>query len=285
MRACGAAFVALTVACQGQAVAAGWSCTSGKYHVLWTDTDITAGPSRVGAGPAFTAHGFAAASFRGLVVQMHEIENPGVVMRRTIRVVSLIGPLLGLRDRTYYDFARAAHPGGQTRYWTIDLRRPAVAFTQDHPFAAAPQSAAAKGGAVLALSDLFRASALRATLTAVPLVRRLAPSPPSTLPTLLERMATGLMRVPDVCAAVPRDSLTRFALIGVGANRIDARLGLPGAGPCREQMTDLSLRLTRMMLLPAVRATFDVRPCLPPHGMPALVLHFAAGHPARHDLD
>ena len=137
---------------------------------------------------------------------------------------------------------------------------------------------------MLALSDLFAEAAIRTALLAAPAVRRLAPRPVNRLPDLLRQMDRGAARVPELCVSVPADSLTRFALVAADAEGVAVRLGLPGAGPCREQMTELMLRLPRRAVLPAARGLLAAPLCQPPAELPPLRLQFAAGNPAAHDL-
>ncbi|MGH7155029.1 MAG: hypothetical protein ACREF3_13980, partial [Acetobacteraceae bacterium] len=208
---------------------AAWSCTSGDYRATRSVNDITGGPISRGDRPGFSVAGFAQAGFAIVVAQMRAMQNPGVVMRRTFRVVSLDGPFLGLRDDAYVDFARAAHPGGATRFWTIDLRR----STPIHVDPDDPLMAPAAGGPVLALTDIATQSAVRNALAADPLVRRLAPHPPDHLPAFLDALGDGAMRLPDACMSVPPDILTRFVIAAVSSGDIIVRLGFPGAGNCR----------------------------------------------------
>jgi len=147
-----------------------------------------------------------------------------------IEAISLVGPYLGLRDAFYASCPPEAHPAEETRLLTIDLSasRPDLR----HP------------GMAVAATDLFPADAIRASLQNAPQLRPLLPNTsPRTLKALLSAVAGKYGTDPDDCFYVARDLLNRFAFVGSEDSHAVVALGLPGAGPCRTNLTEIRLAL------------------------------------------
>ena len=263
------ALIALALLVVAPARAAAWSCASGGYRVHWTSANITAGAIRGMPGSGFSVRRFAAASFALLRQEMRVMHAPGVSMRRRFTVVSLIGPLLGLRDEASYSYARAAHPGGETRYWTIDLRRHgALALSRYDPFAIDPSVPDVAERPELALDRLA------------------SPPPPQGGVSgrrdrgwrgFLDKAEQHARNRTDACLWNPPDSLYRFAITGADRGSVAIVIGFPGEGDCRDNLTEISLRLPRGALRPAFRSALSAPVCVPPVGMTPVALYRSAG--------
>lgn len=253
-----------------------WTCESGGFRVAQTRDDVTASASRStnGAGePAFSARAFAVSGF---AIARHELESgdvDSVTMERKLSVVSLVGPLLALRDEAYVNYSGTAHPGGETRFWTIDLRRTgALNLSPDDPFSVIGDAS----GRLIDLRGLFAAADIRSGLAADAFVRRAAPHPSDTLDDLLRDFGDGAGSVQGACFSVPADLLSSFAITGVERSEVTVRIGLPGAGPCRYELTQLGLRLRLRGPIAAVLTPGVPLVCRPPAGTPPLDLSFSA---------
>jgi hypothetical protein len=150
-----------------------------------------------------------------------------------ITLLSVVGTLVSFERATYSECAHAAHPGGETRYGALDLKEVAL-----HRAAARP----------VELGDLFPPQEVFDALSKDGVVRKALASPghgkgaaPKTLPELTKRLSLSVLDEP--CATFPLDLMRRFAFHHLDARRVAVRVGVPGAGPCREQLTQLGLLL------------------------------------------
>jgi hypothetical protein len=253
-----------------------WSCESDGFRVDQSREDIVAGatsPANPAAEPAFSARTFAAA---GLALARRELEAGEantLTMERKLSIVSLVGPLLALRDEAYVNYSGTAHPGGETRFWTIDLRRgSSLNLSPDDPFSVIT----APSGRLLDLRQLFTAADIRAALAADPFVRRMVRQPSGTLDELVQDLADSAGSVGGACFAVPADLLSRFAIVGLEPAGATVRIGLPGSGPCRYSLTQLGLQLVRRGPIAAVLGSGTPLVCRPPAGTSPLDLAFSA---------
>jgi hypothetical protein len=240
-----------------------WSGQSGAFSVTWTDDDIIA---VAGDGkPVFRASDFALASQAAAERQLSDDADAppeqSVGVTRKISVVSLVGRYLGLKDESVVVSSAAARPGGQTRYWTIDLAsaRP-PGFDPETPF----QADMTNAGAVAAATSLFVEADLLAGLKRDRLLKRAIPRDTATLAGAL----TALAAAPppgDQCYAIPPDLLTRFVLLAVKDGRAAIRIGLPGAESCHDRLTPIGLSLPLQpeaaeALRPMVRPPAGIKP-------------------------
>jgi hypothetical protein len=244
--------------------------------VAQSSEDITGGA--VSAATRTTAATFSARAFAeaGLAIARQELEAGdanAMTMERKLSVVSLVGPLLALRDEAYVNYSGTAHPGGETRFWTIDLRRGSgFNLSPDDPFTVVP----AASGRLIDLRQLFVAADITAALAADAFVRRAVRQPPDRLDALLQDFADGAGVVAGACFDVPPDLLSRFAIVGLERSRAMVRIGLPGSGPCRYNLTQLGLQLVRRGPIAALLASDATRVCRPPASTPPLDLNFSA---------
>jgi len=255
-----------------------WSCGSGAYRVAVTDSDVTAGaaqPSNGAAGPTFSARAFASIGFDAERKAFGPGDNASLSMERKFSVVSLVGPWLALRDEAYIDASGTAHPGGETRFWTVDLRRSgAWNLSADDPFTAVQ----VPDGRLLFLQQLFPASEIRTKLAADPFVRRAVHSSETTLDDLLQDFAEQSDAIQDVCFSVPDDLMSRFAILGAQGPDAVVRIGLPGAGPCRYNLTQLGLLLHPQAPADGALASALSHACRPPAGLPPVTVRLPTQH-------
>lgn len=248
-----------------------WSCDSGAFRVTQNAGDIAAGART--AATTFSAHAFAEAGFAIARQELDSGDTQSVTMERKFSVVSLVGPLLALRDEAYVEYSGTAHPGGETRFWTIDLRRSgAFNLSPDDPFSVTED----QSGRLVDLRALFSAADIRTALASDPFVRRMVNRPSATLDDLLQALGDGAGLTGTACFSVPADVLSSFAVVGVDGAGVGARVGLPGAGPCRYNLTQLGLRLAPRGPIAALLSPEPPSVCRPPAGTPALDLTFSA---------
>lgn len=102
-----------------------WEGESAGFRIRWTTSDLTAqGPSNFALRPIAQA-GFVAIK-----------ADRGCTYSRSVRLLSVVGPYMSMRDEYMLTCRRAAHPSGEHRLTTIDLRRPAAehyASTETEP--------------------------------------------------------------------------------------------------------------------------------------------------------
>jgi hypothetical protein len=140
-------------------------------------------------------------------------------------LLSLVGPLLSYRQTSSTTCGGAAHPDAETVFITLDLsREPPVRRV---------------------LSDVFPEKTIVSALLADKLVRRsLEQATPHTLSDLTRELTAAAPVLTDTaCYAYPDDLLARFAFHHVDGARVAVRIGVPGAAPCRDHLTQLGLSL------------------------------------------
>jgi len=228
-----------------------WEGTSGSLRLRWTGEDISAQRAGAADPPVFSLVRRMRASFdqedkatrtenARLAAQAKargENAPPSVpcVTSNRVSLLSVVGTIVSARVTTMTTCEREAHPAGETRVLSLDL----AAFA-----AAGAKSPAAK---VVKLTDYFPSSAVFESLRKDSVVREALESSgvrPTTLPQLLEALAASAPVMDDKrCYAFPDDLLSRFAFHHREGNQVAVRLGLPGAGPCRENLTQIGLLL------------------------------------------
>jgi hypothetical protein len=157
-----------------------------------------------------------------------------------IEAISLVGTYLGLRDEFYASCPPEAHPAEETRLLTFDLARGGGEPRRQE--------------SVVALTDLFPAEVIRTGLQGARLFQQfLSGTQPPTLEALLDEVVDRYGEGPNDCFYVPHDLLGRFAIAGTADGHAAVVIGLPGAGPCRSNLTDVRLVLD---------APSDLRPAL-----------------------
>jgi len=209
-----------------------WLTNSSGFQIEISDTDIVA--TRAGR-PVFSAREAAQADFNQTA---HQADGAMVRIERKISVISIAGPYLSLRDEAYVELTPSAHPGGETRFWTIDLR---LNGTKPNPKADGLNAIGA--GRSVDLRKLVGDIPLARALSQDSFVKAAGGAGATTLDDIHDALASGMSATADQCYFVPTDWTMRSAIFGVEGSQLHARLGLPGAGTCRYRLTQLGLSI------------------------------------------
>jgi hypothetical protein len=222
-----------------------WSGTSKGFKIVWNKANLLV---TEGSTPIFSAREFAK---EGLAHFVAVGKNPKTGMMpdctyvRHFRLLAVVGTLISFSDQYYASCPKEAHPGGETRFTTIDLSgRGRVAYTGPDAFGEVQPK---QGGKAIRLTDLFSEQDIYAKLKSAPEITRLlaqdgTPPAPQNLAELLSVINGKMGENPD-CFSVPGDLLSRFAIRHINASDMTIELGLPGAGPCRDELTSIPLQL------------------------------------------
>ncbi len=255
-RALGLALILVATAAKARTGAPGeiWSGTSAGFDLRWAENDITV---RRSGRRVFSARDWAGAELAHFVAANATDEKgrpPDCTYRQAVRIVSLVGAMMSLEDSVTITCRREAHPAGLTRLITVDL-------SAAGPLADAGRDAIGRvdprrPGRAMLLTGIFPAadvmSALAGTTPLRDVLRRKGIRP-RTLPEFVGTV-TDASGEGDACFVVPPDLLASFAFDRIEGDRVVVRLGLPGDGPCRSNLTtaDLTFALPAS-LAPAVR--------------------------------
>jgi hypothetical protein len=144
-----------------------------------------------------------------------------------VAVLSIVGSLLSYRETRETSCAAEAHPGGETIYATLNV-------------------AVARERSSMVLDALFPQAAIATALRADKVVQgSLGTAKVGTgLADLVKTLAdSSPVATASACYEFPQDLLARFAFHHVSDGRVAIRIGLPGAGTCRTQLTQLGIML------------------------------------------
>jgi len=208
-----------------------------------SETNLTLEPV-YGAPRKFSYESWAEWSFRKELVDAGAADA-GASCVREIKVtpVSWLEPLLALRESIYQSCAREAHPGGETRLTTLWTDMNEHSLGSPRP---------------VLLTELYDAAVIAEALRGDALVQRALKG--RDVPEGLDALVRALAETPPViegkrCYSFPEDLMSRFVLHHEEGEKVAVRLGLPGAGPCRYELTELGLLLPRPTVLePAFEA-------------------------------
>jgi hypothetical protein len=249
-----------------------WTIQNPAFIIHGTPSNIVVTTAKSGK-TVFAAKRFAAAEFRLLRAQSGlpaEDRSTPFRVDHTFTVVSLFGNLLSLRDNTIIEQGSGALPGGNPRYWTLNLADPAAYnFDSENQLTVL----ATPAGPLVGLERFYLPSQIATALARVPFVRKYSKSPVDAK----AAPRTILLHVsppPDVSGRyfdVPHDVLTRFAIVGATASTVAIQLGLPGYGPCRTCLTVLRLDLPRNATIRSVAGTDATVLTPPPDAMPTTI--------------
>jgi hypothetical protein len=222
-----------------------WTGRSGGFLFQWSATDISARPAAGANRVLFSAKTLAQRGFAEFLAASKDPET-GEVEKcsydRTFTVLSVVGPVISLRDNNYSACERAAHPGGETRYTAIDLARDGSVFYKQDQM----DVDLANPGKVAKLTDIFDETDILNALLADPLVREAlagSENKPRSLDEFVEAFAGASGVTGKHCYSVAEDMFTRFAFHHLENGKVAVRLGLSGAGPCREFLTEIGILL------------------------------------------
>jgi hypothetical protein len=207
-----------------------WEGDSAGWHVLWTESELVAFKTPKDSPPAFFLTEALTAEFSR--DENEDAMSEGCVRDVSARVLSVVGPYLSYEEVTTTwcgNGAAAAKGERDGRYVTVDL-----SASPPHP---------------VDLTAVFPEESVLAALRASPLLRLsfAGPSPPASVRELTTIIATSPPPAPpSACFAVPADLLGRFAFHHVehsGGFKVALRIGLPGTGACRGEVTRLEATL------------------------------------------
>jgi len=228
-----------------------WEGVSQGLRIRWTAEDVTAAKAGAGEGAIFSLAAEIRSSFDREVaergaddtrtaaearVRGEAAASPGPCTRESrVSVLSIVGSIISYRESFTTSCAREAHPSGETRLVSVDLAGLG---------AVGASSARARR---VRLADYFPEEAILAALRKDPLVHLALQSSgdsPKTLAGLLDALSSSAPVMDEKrCYAFPDDLLSRFAFHHLEKGAVAMRLGLPGAGPCRENLTQIGVLL------------------------------------------
>lgn len=222
-----------------------WTGRSGGFMFEWSAADISARPAESRTGVLFSAKSLAQRDFEAFREASKDPQS-GKMERclydRRFTVLSVVGSIISLRDNNSTTCEQAAHPGGETRYTAIDLSKAGNVGYKELEM----EVDLANPGKIVKLTDIFDEADILGALLADPLVKEAlgrSGSRPRTLGKLIEEFAGGASVTDKHCYSVSEDMLTRFAFHHTENGKVAVRLGLSGAGPCREFLTEIGILL------------------------------------------
>ena len=217
-----------------------WEGTSGGYSIHWTTADLTA---QKAGSPPFSLKPMVERGFAAYRTAMAGDGAGHCIYQRTFEVISIVGPLIGLRDRYYTSCAEEAHPSVNSRLTTIDLTKPdegGYGSKADEPLLTDLQHP----GKVASLESLFPPERILVALIADPVLKSQVDTGTRTLAQLIEGLDGEELEIPrSPCKqSMPKDILTRFAIHHVETAGVAVRLALePVGGACQSSPADLGL--------------------------------------------
>ena len=234
-----------------------WQGCTGVVCVRWTGDDIVAASHASPEIPMFSLAAELRAVF-GQEQRRRRNEAEAVGRERSARgeappqpnpctqdiraaILSLVGGFLSVQATITTSCERAAHPAGETKFITFD-------FTDAAPASGVHDGAASETRQKRAtLGDLFAADPVIAAFRGDPLVGR-AIADTGPVPKTLQALQEAMGAAPEIieaqgCYAFASDQLARFAFHHIEGDKVAVRIGLPGAGPCRENLTQVGLLL------------------------------------------
>lgn len=222
-----------------------WTGRSGGFVFQWSAADISARPVESLTGVLFSVKSLAQKDFEAFREASKDSQSGKIehcLYDRTFTVLSVVGPIISLRDNNSTTCDQAAHPGGETRYTAIDLSRAGNVGYKELEM----EVDLANPGKIVKLTDIFDEADILRALLADPLVKEAlnrSGSRPQTLGKLIEEFSGGASVTDKHCYSVSEDMLTRFAFHHIENGKVAVRLGLSGAGPCREFLTEIGILL------------------------------------------
>ncbi len=166
------------------------------------------------------------------------------------KLLSMVGPILSFEQHNFTTCDKEAHPSGQTNFDAIDLRAYNDAMEANEKISPSHAS----------LDNYFDPDDVFDALIQDKVVQKALGSiqaHPKNLDGLLKAIDTGLTYLdpqPDsstdgtstkfpLCFTMEKDMLNHFAFDHVEGDKVAVRIGLPGAGPCRENLTQIGILL------------------------------------------
>ena len=207
-----------------------WVDQSGGFTIRWSTSDIIVHPLDNVQEVRFSAKYLAQKDLEDTLNMAREPsdqENRLALYERDFTILSVVGSIVSFQDHHFISFKHEAHPAGETRLTAIDF---------------------ARSGEGVQLTEFFSEPVILHALLADPLIEEALrnagnPDTPKTLSELIARTSPGVFGFKGFCYSISDDLLTRFAFHHIEGNKVAVRIGLSGAGPCREAFTQLGLLL------------------------------------------
>lgn len=210
-----------------------WEGTSDQYRVRWSPVDLTVSRLDDPSQQVFSVKAMLRARFDDDIAKLRAEGNmdgpdaPDGACEQDSRVklLSLVGPFLSYREDWSLSCPSMAHAFEQVFVRTYDLG--AKRFST--------------------LDEVFTEQELFAALSSDRLVRTTLDASHSKASTLRELLAHlsqhPSLPIDPLCFEYPGDLLGRFAFHSVIGDRVAVRIGLPGGGFCRTNLTLMDLEL------------------------------------------
>jgi hypothetical protein len=220
-----------------------WTGKSGGFEIRWTTNDIQAWSLNKPGRQVFSAASLSHRGFQNFISPPHLTGRARhITYERTFTLLSVVGSILSLQDELYYEITPSAHPGGETRFTTIDLAKPGEV---PDPWAQEDGLNPKRLGRVAKLTDYFpEQEVLKALLHHTVIQESLGGKSASSLAKLFELLKEQSIEIKGIPCVFPRDFLTRFAFYQLQGDRVAVRLGLPSiGGPFRSFHAEVDLLL------------------------------------------
>ncbi|WP_310534162.1 hypothetical protein [Novosphingobium sp.] len=186
------------------------------FAMVWGSKDLRIHDTR-SARAVFSLSASLRAQHKGSIARR-------ATVRHSISWAALTGPYLSVRDESFLDQPQSAHPGGETTLRTYDMTKPVARRSQP-----------------ISLIELVPAPAINEALRRDPFfIAHARGETGEGLDAALEALRRG---EGTACYSVPDDILRRFSIVGTRPGKLLVRIGLPGGGPCRYDLTQIGLLL------------------------------------------
>jgi len=223
-----------------------WTGKSGGFEIRWTTADIQARPLNKPGRLVFSAARLANRGFQTFISPPNlDGSVKRVTYERKFTLLSVVGSIVSLKDELYYEITPSAHPGGETRFTTIDLAKSGEAVYVSPPEADLLELDLAKLGKVAQLTDYFpEKEVLKALLNNASIKEVLGGESPSSLAKLFKLLQDQRIEINEIPYFFPWDFLTRFAFHHLQVDKVAVLMGLPSAsGAARGFHAELTLLL------------------------------------------
>jgi len=224
-----------------------WSGRSGGFDIRWSLYDIIFSSTSSPDGGTLSVSSISKKNHAQEIAWVKKEfgkDNRLVDYQRDFSILSVVGSIVTIEEHFFASLALEAHPWGESRFTTLDLSRPGGInyrnVSQDLNINLS------KPGKVAKLTDYFNESDILKGLLADPVIKEFIKNTglnPRTLKALVKSMSGQFMISERYCCSMADDLLTRFAFHHIEGDRVAVKIGISGAGPCRESNTRIGLLL------------------------------------------
>ena len=233
-----AQILGLTAASDAEAKSPGdkifWSGKSDGFTICWRTSDLIV---KRGDKEVYSARKDLEAT--GQIIASDSICR-GV---HTVKLLSIVGPFLSMRYSCHTDFLNpdgtpaTAHPSGSDLYVTMDMRRSIKPIADAYKRSAAEINTLAKPE----LTDLFPKNTVIDALKRDDLFSN-SLQPFHDLPTLRKTLEQ-FPQLTEGCGTFNPSILNAFYFHHKEGKKVAVRIGIPGSGPCRNNITEAGILL------------------------------------------